>query len=71
MEKGQSSGVSSVSENILTRGVINVIAGGQIDGDFNRAHKTYARLMEFLSIQDNQVAWEHSLLGLGQKTWQE
>lgn len=56
IEKGQSSGTPLAPENLPSQGVINVITRGPIDGDSNRARKSYARLMESLVIEEELVA---------------
>lgn len=54
-------------ENIPSRGVINVIIGGPIDGDSNRARKSHARLMESLAIGESRGTRKAPLLNFGPK----
>lgn len=46
MERGQSSEELPTLEDVPTRGVIKIIAGGPTDNDSNRVRKSHARLME-------------------------
>lgn len=57
----------STPEDVLTWGVIHIIAGGPTDDDSNRARKSHTRLVESLAIGEDRISWEAPRLSFGPK----
>lgn len=51
--------------DVPTRGTINVLTGGPMNGDSNRARKSYARFMESLAIGGDRAIREAPQLRFG------